>query len=195
MIKKIFLFSFFVILIIVITYFIFYQNQRSELVKNENNLKFMTNSNNFEIKISTFKNNEFIPQRYTCDGEDINPLIEIKNPPANTKSFVLIMDDPDATGGVTWDHWILFNIDPKTQYITEGGLPLNSKLGKNSWGENMYGGPCPPKGSKPHRYFFKLYALDIVLDLEEGATKQEIEKAMEGHILAYSQVIGLYQRK
>lgn len=195
MIKKIFLFSFFVILIIVITYFIFYQNQRSELVKNENNLKFMTNSNNFEIKISTFKNNEFIPQRYTCDGEDINPLIEIKNPPANTKSFVLIMDDPDATGGVTWDHWILFNIDPKTQYITEGGLPLNSKLGKNSWGKNMYGGPCPPKGSKPHRYFFKLYALDIVLDLEEGATKQEIEKAMEGHILAYSQVIGLYQRK
>ncbi len=155
----------------------------------------MSEENKFEIKISTFKNNEFIPQRYTCDGEDVNPLIEIKNPPTNTKSFVLIMDDPDATGGVTWDHWILFNIDPKTQYITEGGLPLNSKLGRNSWGKNSYGGPCPPRGSKPHRYFFKLYALDTVLELEEGVSKQEVEKAMEGHILAYTEIIGLYQRK
>lgn len=152
-------------------------------------------NNKFEIKISAFRNNEFIPKRYTCDDEDINPLIEIKNPPKNTQSFVLIMDDPDTVDGIIWNHWILFNIDAKTRYITEGGMPLKSKLGKNSWGKNNYRGPCPPKGSKPHRYFFKIYALDIFLDLKEGATKEEIEKVIQGHILAQAQIIGFYQRK
>ncbi len=148
-----------------------------------------------ELKSSAFRDKEFIPSRYTCDGEDINPLLEIKNPPPGTKSFVLIMDDPDATGGVTWDHWLLFNIPPDTQYIVEGTVPPGALQGKNSWGRSNYGGPCPPRGSKPHRYMFKLYALDTLLDLPEGTTKEEIEKAMTGHILEQTTLIGLYARK
>lgn len=147
------------------------------------------------MKSSAFKQKEPIPPRYTCDGEDLNPLLEIKNTPAGTKSLVLIMEDPDATGGVTWDHWLLFNIDPKTQYIAEGSVPAGARQGKNGWGRNSYGGPCPPQGSKPHRYFFKLYALDSVLNLEEGATKAEIEKAMAEHVLEKKELIGLYGRR
>lgn len=149
---------------------------------------------NFELKSSAFRNNEPIPGRYTCDGEDVNPLLEIKNAPENAKSLVLIVDDPDATGGVTWDHWLLFNIDPRTQYIAEGSVPSGALQGKNSWGRANYGGPCPPRGAKTHRYMFKLYALDTQLDLPEGASKQEIEKAMEGHIIDRATLIGLYQR-
>ncbi len=150
--------------------------------------------NKFELKCSAFKNNEFIPSFFTCDGQDVNPLLEIKNPPENTKSFVLIVDDPDATGGKTWDHWLLFNIPPKTQYINQNSVPIGALQGKNSWGKIKYGGPCPPKGSRPHRYFFKLYALDTMLDLEEGATKEEIEKAMADHIIEETFLIGLYVR-
>jgi len=152
-------------------------------------------ANKLEIKSSVFKNNGFIPPRYTCDGENINPLLEIKNVPEGTKSLVLIMDDPDATGGVTWDHWLLFNVDPKTHYIAEDSVPAGALQGKNSWGRINYGGPCPPRGSKPHRYMFKIYALDILLDLPEGASKQEIEKAMKDHILDEAVLIGLYQRQ
>jgi len=152
-------------------------------------------SNVFAIKSSVFKDGEFIPSRYTCDGENINPLLEIKNVPPGTKSLVLIMDDPDATRGVTWDHWLLFNIDPKTHYIAEDSVPVGAYQGRNSWGNINYGGPCPPRGSKPHRYFFKVYALDTLLDLPEGATKQEIEQAMKNHIIAEAVLIGLYQRE
>ena len=150
---------------------------------------------NLVLKSSAFKEGEFIPKKFTCDGEDINPFLEIKGVPENAKSLVLIMDDPDATRGATWDHWLVFNIDPKTQYIDESSVPAHAIQGNNSWPKAEYGGPCPPKGSKPHRYMFKLYALDTVLDLPSGAGKVEIEKAMEGHILEQTVLIGLYERQ
>lgn len=108
--------------------------------------------------------------------------------------MVLIMDDPDAPAG-TWDHWIMWNIEPKTHYIEEGSLPAGAVLGTTSFGRTGYGGPCPPRGDKPHRYMFKAYALDNVLDLDEGVSKSELLKAMEGHVLDEGLLIGLYARK
>lgn len=140
-----------------------------------------------------FKHGELIPQKYTCDGEDMSPPLSWSGAPAKTKSFVLIMDDPDAPGGV-WDHWILFNIAPSTTSLPEGGYPLPSgaEEGINGWGRHGYGGPCPP--DKMHRYLFKLYALDTMLDLLNGAKKSQIEAAMKNHILAHTELLGKYDR-
>lgn len=147
-----------------------------------------------EIKSSAFKNNENIPSKYTCDGEDINPLLEILGVPEEAKSLVLIVDDPDAPGGI-WNHWTLWNIDPRTQYIYEDSVPGNALEGKTSFGRVGWGGPCPPKGDKPHRYIFTVYALDTELDLPKGAEKEELEEAMKGHIIDKASIIGLYGRK
>lgn len=147
-----------------------------------------------EIKSSAFKNNENIPSKYTCDGEDINPLLEILGVPEEAKSLVLIVDDPDAPGGI-WNHWTLWNIDPRTQYIYEDSVPGNALEGKTSFGRVGWGGPCPPKGDKPHRYIFTVYALDTELNLPEGAEKEELEEAMKGHIIDKASIIGLYGRK
>lgn len=149
---------------------------------------------NLLLKSSAFKGGGFIPAKHTCDGEDVNPLIEILNVPEGTKSTVLIMDDPDAPAG-TWDHWILWNMDPKTHYIPEDSVPGSALQGKTSFSRPGYGGPCPPKGDKAHRYMFKVYALDVLLDLAEGASKQELLQAMEGHILEQGTLTGLYARK
>lgn len=149
---------------------------------------------NLVLKSSAFKNGETIPKKYTCDGDDISPMLEIRNVPQETKSLVLVVDDPDATRGVPWDHWLLRNIDPRTQYISEDTLPNGVILGMTSFGHQKYGGPCPPKGSKPHRYMFKLYALDTVLDVPAGAKKADLEKAMEGHVLDQTVLMGLYSR-
>ena len=135
-----------------------------------------------------FEHNQMIPKKYTCQGEDINPLLVINDIPEGAVSLSLINDDPDAPGG-TWDHWIIWNITPAGD-IKEDSAP--GTQGKNSWGRNDYGGPCPPSGT--HRYFFKLYALDSELELKEGATKTELETAMDGHILEQSELIGLYQK-
>lgn len=143
---------------------------------------------------SVFRNKEFIPAKYARDGENINPLLEIRNVPEGTKSLALIMDDPDAPSGV-WDHWVVWNIDPKSQYIPEGELPEGARVGKNSRSEQKYGGPLPPVGHKAHRYFFKIYALDVILDIPDGSLKNELETAMAGHILEETALIGLYQRK
>lgn len=150
---------------------------------------------NLVIKSSAFKNNGLIPEKHTCDGENVNPFIEILNAPAETKSLVLIMDDPDATGGVTWVHWLLWNMESKTHYIPEDNVPGNALLGTTSFEKIGYGGPCPPRGNKPHRYMFKVYALDVELDLNEGAFKEELLKAMEGHVLDEGLITGLYGRK
>lgn len=147
------------------------------------------------IKISAFKQNDFIPAKYTCDGDDINPMIEILNAPEETKSLALVMDDPDATRGVTWDHWILWNIDPKLHYIPEDSVPHGAVQGTTSFGHQKYNGPCPPRGNKPHRYTFKAYSLDTTLELPPTATKQDLEQAMAGHILESANFIGLYARK
>jgi len=138
-----------------------------------------------KIHSPAFKHESNIPSDYTCDRADKIPPLEISDIPTDAKSLALIMDDPDAPVG-TWDHWILWNIPPgKT---IKGGVG-----GKNSWGRTGYGGPCPPSGV--HRYFFKLSALDTMLDLPEGSGKSALLEAMKGHILAESTLMGKYQRQ
>jgi Raf kinase inhibitor-like YbhB/YbcL family protein len=139
-----------------------------------------------------FENNQFIPSRYTCDGEDINPPLEISDIPNGTQSLVLIVDDPDAPGG-TFLHWLVFDIEPTVFLIKENEIPQGGVQGLNNFGKENYGGPCPPYGI--HRYFFKIYALDKKLNLEPGANLKIVEKEMQGHILDQAQLIGLYKRK
>ncbi len=131
-----------------------------------------------------------IPSLYTCQGDDTSPPLKIESILSGTQSLVLIMDDPDAPMG-TWDHWVVWNIPPTMTEIHEGEEPQGVG-GKNSWGRTGYGGPCPPSGT--HRYVFKLYALDTMLNLKKGATKREVEQAMQGHILAQTQLVGLYSK-
>lgn len=143
---------------------------------------------NMKITSPEFQNNQLMPGKFTCDGENINPALIIENIPDGTKSLVLIMDDPDATRG-TFVHWVIFDI-PVTSKIEEDSSP--GKQGNNTAGERQYHGPCPPSGT--HRYFFKLYALDTVLNLNEGTTKVQLETAMVNHILGKAELIGLYKR-
>lgn len=139
-----------------------------------------------------FEHEGKIPSEYTCDGTNKIPPLDISDVPEGTKSLALIMDDPDAVkpAGKVWDHWVVWNIPPNTKSIT--GQPQGVP-GKNSWGRKDYGGPCPP--DTEHRYFFKVYALDTELDLPEGATKTELERAMKDHVLAQAILMGRYERK
>lgn len=139
-----------------------------------------------------FKHNEHLPKKYTCDGENISPPLTIEQIPEGTKSLSLIVDDPDAPMG-TWVHWVIWNIPPQFYEIPEGSPPPSSLQGTNNFENEHYSGPCPPPGPD-HRYFFKVYALDTILELEKGARKPVIEKAMEGHILDQNELIGLYGR-
>jgi len=148
-----------------------------------------------ELKSEIFDTGGNIPSKYTCDGENINPPLLIDEVPENTQSFVLIMDDPDATGGGTFDHWVLWNIEPETRRIKEGDTFATASHGTNSFGKTGYGGPCPPKGNPSHRYMFKLYALGSMLDLAPGSKKQEVEKAMNGRILEQTILMGRYGRQ
>ena len=141
-----------------------------------------------EVTSPEFENGKKIPRKFTCEGDDINPTLIIEDIPAGTKSLALIVDDPDAPMG-TWVHWVSFNI-PVVSQIDEDSIP--GKQGLNDFGRKDYGGPCPPSGT--HRYFFKLYALDNVLDLNEGIKKEALEEAMEGHILDKAELIGLYKK-
>ncbi|MCF2144547.1 MAG: YbhB/YbcL family Raf kinase inhibitor-like protein [Candidatus Heimdallarchaeota archaeon] len=145
----------------------------------------------FAISSPAFTHMSTIPRKYTCQGEDIIPPLQFQNIPEGTASLALIMDDPDAPMG-TWDHWILWNIDPQTTEIAEGTTPAGAVVGKNSWGKNSYGGPCPPFGQ--HRYFFKLYALNTKLELSSDVTKKQLEKAMKGKIIAAAELVGVYQK-
>jgi len=140
------------------------------------------------ITSSVFKNKDVIPAKYTCDGEDVNPPLSVESVPEETESLVLIVDDPDAPMGM-WDHWVVWDIPPTTK-IEENSVPGTEGL--NDFGKYSYGGPCPPSGT--HRYFFKVYALDKKLDLPSNSRKRNVEKAMEGHILAKGEIIGLYSR-
>lgn len=140
------------------------------------------------ISSPAFNHKGYIPMRYTCEGENINPALEITDIPDGTKTMVLLMDDPDAPGG-TFDHWIVWNIPPQ-DFIKEDSVP--GTVGKNGRGEYRYTGPCPPTGT--HRYFFKVYALDTLLDVRSGAVKSVVERAMDGHVLGYGELIGLYRK-
>ena len=149
-----------------------------------------------QLTSPVFKDKGIIPSCYTCEGANISPPLEISNVPANAKSLVLIMDDPDVPHQVRsdriWDHWLIFNISPTTRHIPETTGPASGTRGLTTFGHTRYGGPCPP--DREHRYFFKLYALDALLPLSEGAAKKEIEKAMQGHILTETHLIGRYEK-
>ena len=148
------------------------------------------------ISSTEFKNGESIPAKFTCQGENINPELIIEGVPAEAKSLVLIMDDPDipdfvkkSMGIDVFDHWVVFNIPPQTAKIAEGTEPEGT-AGLNSSSKNGYTGPCPP--DREHRYFFKLYALDLMLDSPLGSDKQTVEKAMAGHIISQAELMGTY---
>jgi Raf kinase inhibitor-like YbhB/YbcL family protein len=151
----------------------------------------------FELTSPAFKEGERIPDRYTCEGEDVSPPLHWSVPPAATKSFVVIADDPDAPGG-TWVHWVIYNLSLDLRGLPES-IPakdhwLNGALqGLTDFKRVGYGGPCPPPG-KPHRYYFKLYALDAVLNLKPRATKIQVLEACKGHVLAEAQLMGRFGR-
>ena len=151
-----------------------------------------------QLKITSqaFEEGGMIPKKYTCDGEDISLPLKWDSVPKDTKSLALINDDPDAPMGI-WVHWVIFNIPPNVTELPEDVpskevLDNGAKQGTTDFGRVGYGGPCPPSGT--HRYYFKLYALDTELNLKPGITKQQLLKAMEGHILAEAQLMGKYKR-
>lgn len=150
------------------------------------------------MKISSpaFINYGKIPRRYTCAGDEINPPLQFSDVPKDALSLVLIMEDPDVPKNLRkdgmWDHWILFNLNPKTQKIEENTTPP-AVIGVNTSGKTKYDAPCPP--DREHRYFFKLYALNTLLDLPTGSSKKDVENAMKGHILEECQLVGLYEKE
>jgi Raf kinase inhibitor-like YbhB/YbcL family protein len=152
-----------------------------------------------KITSSAFKQEEEIPKKYTCDDIDISPPLSWTDAPKETDSFALICDDPDAPVG-TWVHWVIYNIPAETTQLPEAvqkteTLASGARQGRNDFRRVGYGGPCPPPGHGYHRYFFKLYALDSTLDLKAGkATKMDVLKAMDGHVLTESKLMGKYKR-
>lgn len=152
----------------------------------------------FQISTTAFSEGGMIPKKFTCDGPDVSPQLSWKDAPIGTQSFAVVMDDPDAPVG-TWVHWVLYNLPASAKELPEG-VEKQEQLagggalqGRNDFRRIGYGGPCPPPG-KPHRYYFKLYALDTKLDLKAGATKADLERAMKGHILGQTQLVGRYGR-
>ncbi len=151
---------------------------------------------NLDIKSTAFGEGDLIPKQYTCDGADVSPQLSWSQPPEGTGSMVLICDDPDAPMG-TWVHWVLYGLSPDTLEISENipddkGVLGGAKHGVNDFRKYGYGGPCPPGGI--HRYFFKLYAVDTEVDLDPGASKDEVLGAIKGHVLAEGQLMGKYSR-
>lgn len=151
----------------------------------------------FQIKSKAFENKVPIPSKYTGDGPDVSPPLAWTNAPEGTKVFVLICDDPDAPVG-TWVHWVLYDIPADIHTLDEampkdGQVLGSAKQGRNDFGRIGYDGPAPPRG-KPHRYFFKLYATDKETGLKPGATKDQVLKAIKGHVLAQTELMGTYQR-
>lgn len=155
----------------------------------------------FTLSSPAFKHGGAIPRRYSCDGDDISPPLAWSAVPASTKSLALIVDDPDAPDPAapkrTWVHWVLYDIPSETTALAEGvgggDLPAGALEGQNDWKRSGYGGPCPPIGK--HRYFFKLYALDCTLEDLEQPTKGILLKAMQGHVLASAELVGVYKRR
>lgn len=151
----------------------------------------------FNLESNAFKDGGDIPKKFTCDGADVSPQLSWSEPPPGTKSLAFIADDPDAPAGI-WVHWVMYDIEPQTLQLPEGmakleAIPGIGKQGLNDFRKIGYGGPCPPPG-KPHRYYFKLYALDAKLNLKPKTTKQDVEQAMKGHVLAQTVLMGRYKR-
>jgi len=152
-------------------------------------IKAETGGEGMKVSSPEFKNNELIPKKFTCQGNDINPKLIIENIPEGSKSLALIVDDPDAPMG-TWVHWVVFNI-PVISEIKEDTIPGEQAM--NDFGRKDYGGPCPPSGT--HRYFFKIYALDATLSANAVNDKHSLEKVMQGHILDKAELVGLYKKQ
>ena len=151
----------------------------------------------FTVKTTAFQPGGDIPKKYTCEGQDVSPPLSWTEPPAGTQSFALIADDPDAPVG-NWVHWVAYDLPSSARQLPEGvpkaeELPSGGRQGANDFRRIGYGGPCPPPGN-PHRYYFKLYALDTQLNLKPGAAKKELEQAMKGHKLAQAEVMGRFRR-
>jgi Raf kinase inhibitor-like YbhB/YbcL family protein len=144
-----------------------------------------------ELHSGAFGNNEYIPKKYTCDSGDINPPLSFLEVPLTAKSLVLTVTDPDSAGG-DWAHWLVWNISPDTKEIVENSKPEGATEGKNDFGKNSYGGPCPPSGT--HRYVFNLYALDTILEISDSTRLSSLEGAMSRHVIDQATLIGLYQR-
>ncbi len=152
-----------------------------------------------KLTSAAFKQGETIPARHTCEGDNISPALLWMGAPAAVKSFALIADDPDAPAG-TWVHWVIYNIPPEAKGLPEAvpdakTLEDGSLQGVNDFKKTGYGGPCPPKGHGSHRYFFKLYALNSMLNLDAGVSKPDLEKAIKDRILGRADLIGRYERK
>ena len=146
------------------------------------------------MKISSpaFQEGGTIPEKFSKNGQNVNPELRMEGAPAEAKSLVLIVDDPDAPVGL-FTHWLVWNIDPKTTQIAEGSVPSGAVQGKNDFGDIGYGGPQPPSGT--HRYYFKIFALDQTLDLKSGAKRREVDAAMRGHVIAQGESMGRYAKK
>ncbi|HUK40561.1 MAG TPA: YbhB/YbcL family Raf kinase inhibitor-like protein [Candidatus Acidoferrales bacterium] len=154
-------------------------------------------ANSMQLKSPAFQNGADVPRKHTCDAENISPLLRWQKAPAGTKAFALIVDDPDAPGGV-WVHWVIYDLPADAKELTEGTaktetLANGAKQGVNDFRRIGYSGPCPPPGST-HRYFFRLYALDSPTKLKPRATKQQVLDAMKGHVLAEAELVGRYKR-
>jgi Raf kinase inhibitor-like YbhB/YbcL family protein len=145
-----------------------------------------------KITSSAFQEGGNIPDKFSKNGENINPALRIEGAPAEAKSLLLIMDDPDAPVGL-FTHWLVWNIDPKTTEIAENSVPKGAVQGTNDYPNLCYGGPQPPSGT--HRYYFKVFALDQTLDLKSGAKRAEVDAAMHGHVIAQGQLMGRYSHK
>jgi Raf kinase inhibitor-like YbhB/YbcL family protein len=150
-----------------------------------------------QLTTSAFAPGGDIPVQYTCDGDDISPELSWDGVPDGTRTFVLIVDDPDAPRG-TWVHWVVYDLPAAERALPQGvrpraALPSPARQGKNDFGKVGYGGPCPPHGH-PHRYYFRLYAVDTELRLAAGATRAKVDDAMDGHVLAHAEIMGRYQR-
>lgn len=145
-----------------------------------------------ELKSPAFRDSQYIPAKYTCDGDNINPPFEFFNVPEATASLVLFVNDPDAPGG-DWVHWVVWNIKPEIKEIKKNGVPEGATEGQNSFGKTGYGGPCPPSGT--HVYIFKLYAVDIMLPADPELGKKDIKKMIDGHVLGKAVLKGFYERQ
>lgn len=146
----------------------------------------------FELTSRAFDEGQPIPAKYSCDGENASPPLSWSSPPGGTRSLVLVVHDPDAPSG-DFPHWVGWNIDPNSGGLEEDAHPPGE--GVNGFGENGYSGPCPPPGHGAHRYLHELFALDVELDLEQGAGREQLEDAMEGHVLGGAGLVGTYERR
>lgn len=168
--------------------FLFFRLKKSSIQKS---LEVSQSQTMIKITSPVFNEGQMIPPKYTCKGKDVNPPLKIENVPNNAQSLVLIVDDPDAPMG-TFTHWLVWNINPKIKEISENSVPAGAVLGTNDFGKTSYGGPCPPFGT--HRYYFKVYALSKALTLPAGASRRELEKAMEGYVIDKGELMGKFSR-